>query len=130
MTQDGILFSQLLALIKCSFKTKYVATSGGDLYYLSIEDIDTTKECHSLTIKWKRGEGICGHPWMHLCMTLEDIRPKYRYSGEKRGILQAYYFEGDNCNERTRFLYKIMADGVDIIDDIGLIGNGKLQKRL
>ena len=128
--KNEILFSQLIALIKCSFKTTYVATCGGDLDFLQIENIDPLKECHSLMIKWKRGEGICGHPWMHLCMTLENIRPKYRYSGEKRGILQAYYFEGDNCNERTRFLYKIIADGIEIIDDIGVIGNGKRCKRL
>lgn len=127
---NEILLSQLIALIKCSFRTKYVATQDGDLCWRKFEDLDPSKGCHSLSIWWKRGEGICGHPRMHLCMTLEDIRPKHRTFGERRGILKAYYFEGDNCNERTRFLYKIMADEVEIIDDIDLIGNINGKKRL
>ena len=125
-----ILLSQLIALIKCSFKTNYVATENGDLTWRTFESIDPSKYSHTLSIWWKRGEGICGHPRMNLCMVLKDIRPRAPWLNEKRYVLNAYNFDGDNCNERTRFLYKIMADQVDIIDDINLIGNINGKKRL
>jgi hypothetical protein len=51
-------------------------------------------------------------------------RPWLRNKWNIEYVYHAYYFNGDNCNDYTRFLYKIMADNVDIVDDLGITGHG------
>lgn len=114
-----IMLSQLLALIAVSFDTKKVRGSYGILNW-----VKTKSEAlhHCLTLIWKRGR-CCGIENMQICMILD------RFDSAKP-IFRAYYFDGDNCNDRTRFIYECMANETDIVDDIGIVGAGeKITRR-
>lgn len=54
-------------------------------------------------------------------MTLESTKETCR--GHEY-VYRAYYYEGNNCNDGTRFLYKIMADEIKIVDDLGITKHG------
>lgn len=114
-----ILMSQLLALIAVSFDTKKITCSGW--YGWSVPDRIPDLECdsHQLELRWNKRQ--------YLCMTLTDCRKPYRWCTNQQDyqwIFRAFYFSGDNCNDRSRFLFSIMADETPIIDDIGIIGGG------
>lgn len=106
-----IMLSQLLALIAVSFDTKKVTVSYGILNWAK-----TKREAlnHGLTLLWKRGR-CCGRESMRICMILDRF-------DSSEPIFRAYYFEGDNCNDRTRFIYKCLANETAIVDDIGIVG--------
>ena len=109
-----IFLSQLLALIAVSFDTKKVTT------FPSIVVFGETKEAvtgNEILITWKRGR-VYGHEEMHLWLFLDKFE-------DERPIFHAYYFDGDNCNERSRFIYSVMAEKTEIVDDIALTGAGE-----
>ena len=123
-----INLSQLLALIAVSGSVKQIKMSGGDLAWRADDNIDVTKNSHSIILRWKRSE-FCGSEQQELCMQLRDMRKPYPWEKHKDNrfyepVFHAYYYRGDNCNRRTKFLYEIMGNEIDIIDDIGLVGNG------
>lgn len=115
-----ILFSQLIGLISASFETNKVQIRDGYLAWCNrpMTDKDLEKS-HSLSIKWKRS----GYIDCYLCMSLNG-KLKKSSSFYDDYYLTAYYFNGDNCNSRTRFLFKLMADEIMIIDDFGIVGHG------
>lgn len=117
-----INLSQLLAMISVSMSAKQVKITGGDLGWRDLSSVDVTQNCHNLTLGWKGlGRTYC------LCMTLDEMRSRAAWTPEekyKMPILRAFYFSGDNCNHRTKFIYEIMGNEIDIIDDIGIVGNG------
>ena len=121
--KNEILMSQLIGLISASNETNRVQINSGDMALLvgSPEEI-MAKECNGmLSISWARGTGFgCKTPCLY--MKVRDL--KKSPSSYQRFVLRAYHYEGDNCNERTRFLYGLMADDVDIIDDLGICGHG------
>ena len=123
-----INLSQLLAMIAVSGSVKQIKMRDGDLFYRDWKNIDVTDNSHSISIGWKRSE-FFGSENQYLCMQLQEIRKPYAWEKHTDNrfyepILHAYYYFGDNCNRRTKFLYEIMGNEIDIIDDIGLIGNG------
>lgn len=118
--KNEILMSHLIALISASHETKNVQLDGGDLAYIEGLSAAATAHFGVLSIKWKRGTG-CGCETPRLYMQSVGTRKGNSYP---RIVLRAYYYQGDNCNERTRFLYWLMADDVDIIDDLGICGHG------
>lgn len=120
---QAFMLSQVIAMIKASFDTKAVLSSGGDIWWREPENIDT-ESSHSFSIKWKRGR-CCGSEEMSLYFSLEDIRAKYNRKQallemDKEYVFHIYLFRGDNCNDRTQFLYWLMGNQIDIIDDLGL----------
>ena len=118
--KNEILLSHLIGLISVSHETKNVQLAGGDLAYIAGLSAAVTAPFGVLHIKWKRGTGSgCEIP--HLSMKSAGVRENNSYS---KIVLRAYYYQGDNCNERTRFLYWLMADDVDIIDNLGICGHG------
>ena len=113
------MLSQLLALIAVSFDTKKVTASYGILNWAK-----TKSEAlhHQLTLNWKRGR-CCGIESMCISMILDRF-------DSAEPIFRAFYFNGDNCNDRTRFIYDCMANETDIVDDIGIVGVGeRITKR-
>ena len=116
-----ILMSQLVALIAASHETDKVQIADGELAWRE-EPIDATGY-KAISIKWNKGKGS-GSAYPFLWMVLKDVRERSG-SSSKEYVLGAYCYNGDNCNERTRFIYGLMADDVDIIDDLGIIGHAK-----
>lgn len=112
-----ILFSQLVAMIKVSFNTKKITACDGTLTFMAENRLKNGMSGQMLRIKWKRGQRCSGRETMYLCMSLQE-KSKQGY------ILHAYYFDGDNCNMQTRFLYEVMANEIDIVDDLGIVGYG------
>ena len=132
MVKD-INLSQLLALIEVSGNVKQIKMTGGDLTWRKWKDIDVTKNSHTITIGWKRSN-FRGSENQYLCMTLKNLRKPYAWESHKDNrfyepILSAYYYEGDNCNKNTKFLWEIIGNSIEIIDDIGLVGNGGEYQR-
>ena len=131
-----INLSQLLAIIAVSGSVKRIELSDGDLVWLKMESVDVTRNSHVVSIQWKRSQ-FCGSDIQRLCMMLEDMRIPYRWFDSIRcnskrflePVFHAYYYEGDNCNQKTRPIYECIANNIDIIDDIGLVGNGRSYKR-
>ena len=128
-----INLSQLLALIAVSGSVKQIKLCDGDLVWRKMETVDVTKNSHSVGIRWKRGE-FFGSEVQSLHMTLRDLRKPYAWENHKDNrfyepILRAYYYCGDNCNRRTKFIYEIIGNEIDIIDDIGVVGNGGEYER-
>lgn len=119
-----VMLSQVLAMIKVSFDTKAIMAQNGDLWFMKPENILLTSS-HSFSIKWKRGR-VCGSETMSLHFSLEDIRPKYHHAklpleeSKKEYVFRIYNFNGDNCNDRTQFIYWLMGNQIDIIDDLGI----------
>lgn len=118
----SILFSQLVGLISASFETKKIQLYSGDISWRKYTDkIDPIeKGQHTLSIKWDKGSRS-GCNEQHLYLSLDKSETSYRSTDY---IYRAYHYEGDNCNDGTRFLYKIMADEVAIIDDLGITKHG------
>lgn len=131
-----INLSQLLAVIAVSGSVKRIEVCDGDLVWQKMETVDVTKHSHTVSVQWKRSK-FCGSEIQRLCMILDDMREPYRWfdattTHSKRflePVLHAYYYDGDNCNEKTRPIYECIANDIDIIDDIGLVGNGGAYKR-
>ena len=131
-----INLSQLLAIIAVSGSVKRIELSDGDLVWLKMESVDVTRNSHVVSIQWKRSQ-FCGSDIQRLCMMLEDMRIPYRWFDSIRcnskrflePVFHAYYYEGDNCNQKTRPISECIANNIDIIDDIGLVGNGGSYKR-
>lgn len=113
-----ILLSQLLALIKVSFDTKSVTVYPNSVIWAKKPDDAIGNQ---IELRWKRGQ-TCGSPEMWLCLQCERFE-------KGKPIFNAYYFNGDNCNDRSRFLYFLMAEDTDIIDDIALTGANEDVKR-
>lgn len=133
---NEINLSQLLAIIAVSGSVKRIELSDGDLVWRKMESVDVTRNSHMVSIQWKRSQ-FCGSDIQRLCMMLEDMRLPYRCFDSTRcdskrflePVFHAYYYEGDNCNQKTRPIYECIANNIDIIDDIGLVGNGGTYKR-
>lgn len=106
-----INLSQMLAMIAVSGSVKQIKVSGGDLTWRKLDSIDVTENSHTITIWWKRSE-FCGCEKQYLCMILKDMRKPYPWGRDAKKflepILEAYYYEGDNCNRKTQFLYEII----------------------
>lgn len=115
-----IPMSQLIGLISASHETNKIQIKDGDLAWRcgKIDEVHIGE--HSLSIKWDRGSGY-GSQDPHLCLSL--VRMEKGHFNNKY-FFTAYYYYGDNCNDRTRFLYKIMADEIEILDDLGIVGHG------
>ena len=147
MFENGIRFSQVLALIRVTHEPKCIRVKDGDLAWREgrREIIDHDGSC-SLSIEWDRGIGA-GSEKPRLYFTLDG----FEYSSEwlrKRGIslwrehwdmrtdgnchcldqpvpvLRAYLYRGDNCNDRTDFLWQMVALRTKVYDDIGIVGGG------
>ena len=147
MFENGIRFSQVLALIRVTHEPKRIRIKDGDLAWRQgrREIIDCGSSC-SLSIEWDRGIGT-GSEKPCLYFTLDG----FEYSSEwlrKRGIylwreewtmetsgnahyldqpvpvLRAYLYSGDNCNDRTDFLWQMVALRTKVYDDIGIVGGG------
>lgn len=119
--KNEILLSQLVGLISATFETKKIQIHSGVLAWYT-GSVEKTSELNNgiLSIRWARGTGTgCDMPCLY--MSVSGFRESCLF---KRIVLHAYYYVGDNCNERTRFLYWLMADDVDIIDDLGICGHG------
>ena len=132
MTKD-INLSQLLALIAVSGSVKKIEMRDGDLFWRKMDTVDVAKNSHSISISWKQSE-FFGSENQYLCMSLDELRKPYPWEKHEDNrfyepILHVYYYYGDNCNSRTKFLYEIIGNEIDIIDDIGLVGNGGEYKR-
>lgn len=133
---NEINLSQLLAIIAVSGSVKRIELSDGDLVWRKMESVDVTRNSHMVSIKWKRSQ-FCGSDIQRLWMMLEDMRLPNRCFDSTRcdskrflePVFHAYYYEGDNCNQKTRPIYECIANKIDIIDDIGLVGNGGTYKR-
>ena len=127
-----ILLSQLLALISVSGSVKQIKLRDGDLVWRADDSIDCSNNSHHVSIKWKRSK-YCGSENQYLCMTLQTMRKPYEWCEDKKKyykpVLKAYYYEGDNCNSHTKFIYEIIGNEIEIIDDIGLVGNGGTYER-
>ncbi len=128
-----INLSQLLAMIAVSGSVKKIGMRDGDLFWRGMDTVDVTENSHSISIGWKRGD-FFGSEYQYLCMMLDDLRKPYAWEKHKDNrfyepILHAYYYQGDNCNRRTKFIYEIIGNEIDIIDDIGLVGNKGEYKR-
>ena len=126
-----INLSQLLAVIAVSGSVKRIEVCDGDLVWRKLETVDVTSNSHMVSIQWKRSE-FCGSEIQRLYMRLEDMRKPYGWFDSTRcdskrflePVFHAYYYEGDSCNRKTRPIYECIANDIDIIDDIGLVGNG------
>ena len=123
-----INLSQMLAMIAVSGNIKKIKTGSGNLAWSKWEEVDPTKDSYTIDITWDRGE-YCGSDNQYICMALQEIRKPYPHERHKDNrfyepILHAYYYRGDNCNRNTKFIYEIIGNEIDIIDDIGLVGNG------
>ena len=128
-----INLSQLLALIAVSGSVKKIEMCDGDLCWRKMGTVDVTKNSHSVRISWEKSNYF-GSENQYLCMQLQELRKPYPWEKYKDNrfhepILHAYYYRGDNCNSRTKFLYEIIGNEIDIIDDIGLVGNGGEYER-
>jgi len=116
-----ILMSQLIAMISASDETNKIQLHDGSIAWSTPEYFKYRKPHeHNLSIKWDRGCGF-GSRIRYLNMSLIDC---YDSSCITKYIYTAYYYQGDNCNSRNRFLYGILADEVRIIDDLGITGHG------
>lgn len=147
MFENGIRISQVLALIRVTHEPRRIRVIGGDLAWQS-DRRELIKEVgsHILEIGWDRGIGY-GQENPSLLFTLSG----FEYSTEwmkKRGIhlwregwsykrdgnhhdldepapvLTAYHYHGDNCNERTEWIWQIVALQTKVYDDIGIVGGG------
>ena len=112
--RNKMLLSQVIALIRVSFNTKGIKISNCGLIY------SADKYDGSFSIKWKRGNGICGHEMMYLYFSYDHTEENYR---GKRVVLKIYLFDGDSCNERTQWIYFLIGNQIEIVDDIGLCGS-------
>ena len=147
MFENGIRFSQVLALIRVTHEPKHIRVKDGDLAWREgRREIIDHDGSNSLSIEWDRGIGT-GSEKPYLCFTLDG----FEYSSEwlkKRGIylwreewtmrtsgnahyldqpvpvLRAYLYCGDNCNDRTDFLWQMVALKTKVYDDIGIVGGG------
>lgn len=118
---NKILFSQLIALISASFETNKIQIRDGYLAWCNrpIKE-DELEHSHNLSIKWKRS----GYIDCYLCMTLDGRLNKNSSSFYDDYYFSAFYFYGDNCHDRTRFLFELMANETMIIDDLGIVEHG------
>ena len=128
-----INLSQLLALIAVSGSVKQIKMRDGDLVWRSMENVDVQTNSHTISLWWKKGE-YCGSDTQYICMKMDELRKPYAWESHADNrfyepILHAYYYQGDNCNRRTRFIYEIIGNQIDIIDDIGLVGNAGEYER-
>ena len=82
--RNKMLLSQVIALIRVSFNTKGIKISNCGLIY------SADKYGGSFSIKWKRGNGICGHEMMYLYFSYDHTEENYR---GKRVVLKIYLFE-------------------------------------
>lgn len=147
MFENGIRFSQLLALIRVTHEPKHIRVRDGDLAWRSNRrEIIEENKGGSLSIEWDRGIG-CGSDKPYLCFTLDEFQYstewmknhgihlwregwRYRRDGnhhdldEPVPVLRAYYYNGDNCNDRTDFLWQLVALQTKVYDDIGIVGGG------
>lgn len=147
MFENGIRLSQVLALIRVTHEPKHIKVIDGDLSWRNNRrEIIEEGNGGSLRIGWDRGLG-CGLENPYLCFTLKG----FEYSAEwmkKRGVslwregwsyrtdgnhhdldepvpvLEAYHYDGDNCNDRTDFLWQMVALRTKVYDDIGIVGGG------
>lgn len=116
-----IMMSQLIALISASNETTKIRLSCGSALYANPPSArQFIPHGLSFVIKWDRGEGH-GQKEPYLCLSCIRCKEGSLYN---EYIYHAYYYQGDNCNSRTRFLYGLMADEVEIIDDLGITGHG------
>ena len=147
MFENGIRFSQILALIRVTHEPKHICVRDGDLAWRTgRREIINEDRNGMLRIQWDRGIG-CGDEKPYICFSLKG----FEYSTEwqkKRGIwlwrehwdmktsgnhhdldepkpvLEAYLYHGDNCNDRTDFIWQLVALGTKVYDDIGIVGGG------
>jgi|GEM_PF-5117401 len=111
-----ILLSQLVAMIKVGYDANRITASGAAIW----RDEDSPDEPYNLVLYWKN-KIHCGQKDMSFCMTLDGKYKDYP-------VLHAYYFAGDNCNDHTRFLYEIIANEIQVLDDLGIVG-GQISNR-
>lgn len=128
-----INLSQLLALIAVSGSVKQIKMRDGDLFWRTMDSVDVTENSHTISIEWKRGQ-FFGSERQYIYMQLQELRKPYAWEKHSDNrfympILKAYYYQGDNCNDRTKFIYEIIGNEIEIIDDIGIVGNGGEYQR-
>lgn len=109
-----VMLSQVFALIKVSFNTSRITISDCGLVYDS-------EKGGFFSVKWKRGKGIFGHEMMYLYFSYHHTEEDYR---GKRAVLRIYLFDGDSYNDRTQWIYFLLGNQIEIVDDIGLCGSG------
>ena len=147
MFENGIRFSQVLALIRVTHEPKHIWIKGGDLSWKTdrrkiIED----NEGGTLGIQWDRGIGH-GDEKPYLYFTLNGFEYSTEWKkdrgiwlwrehwdmvtdgnhhnlDEPKPVLEAYLYRGDNCNSRTEFLWQLVALKTKVYDDIGIVGGG------
>lgn len=132
MVKD-INLSQMLAMIAVSGSVKQIKMRDGDLVWRDWKDVDVTENSHTISIQWDRSD-FFGSEKQYIYMQLQELRKPYAWESHKdnrfyKPILHAYYYQGDNCNSRTKFIYEIIGNEIDIIDDIGIVGNGGEYER-
>lgn len=126
-----LLLSQLIGLISATWETKRI-TADVPFTRINIPNEDGIHSifCGSFTIKWEN-KVHCGSKEQELWLSCNKV--KAEHCGENQiitPICYAYLYMGDNCNEYTVFLYKLMGDETAIIDDIGVFeSNGKIGRR-
>ena len=122
-----IQLSQVLALIGVGYRTK---TIWCDRISMTMFEAESPEEFiqQGVPLRWKDEAGITGRK-MALHIFLDDLRKPY-YTADKvrdrrywEPIFRAYYFEGDNCNDYSQFIYELIGNKIAIVDDIRLAGS-------
>lgn len=122
-----IQLSQVLALVSVGYRTKKIWCTGNAI--TTIERFFPEEFVqHNATLCWKNDAGLFGRD-MRLHISLDDIRKPYYLADAVRDkryyepIFRAYYFEGDNCNDYSQFIYELIGNRIAIVDDIRLAGS-------
>jgi hypothetical protein len=147
MFENGIRFSQVLALIRVTHEPKHIWIRDGDLSWRTDRrEIIKENKGGSLSIQWDRGIGS-GSDKPFICFSLKGFEYSTEWTKERgiwlwrekwdmitdgnhhcldepSPILEAYYYYGDNCNERTDFIWQMIALNTKVYDDIGIVGGG------
>ena len=121
-----IMMSQVLALIQVGYDTKSIWCAGNYITTHETADVEQFAQ-HFITLCWK-GKFICDKDY-RLHMSLSDIRKPYYLADPVKDrryyepIFKAYYFEGDNCNDYSQFIYELIGNKIAIVDDIRIAGS-------
>ena len=147
MFENGIRFSQVLALIRVTHEPKHIWVRDGNLSWRTDRrEIIKENRGGSLCIQWDRGIGCgSGKPFIRFSLKGFEYSTEWakqrgiwlwreqwdmitdgnlHYLDEPSPILEPYYYYGDNCNERTDFIWQMIALKTKVYDDIGIVGGG------
>ncbi len=130
-----LFLSQLVGLISATYETRDIKVSSNystwEGVFFDYGGIPTKKGVYdvpgrisSISLYWKN-KVHTGSKEQELHISFDQVKVGFCYHNKKpyfTPVGSIYLYHGDNCNDHTYFIYYLIGNEVDIIDDLGVVG--------